>query len=232
MATCIICEKEFTKSHHSQKYCGKECWKKYRKRYEKKYRKENKEQIRNAQKKCEANNPEKYRRYKRKWDDKNRELLNEKSRKRNLTQGHKDYKREHAETYKEERNKQQRNRFKNDYMFRLDISVSFNVRHTLKSNKIDKNRRHWEDIVGWTKDNLKRRLENLFSDGMTWENYGEWEIDHIIPKAFFKFKSIDDVEFRYCWSLCNLQPLWSEDNLKKRANVPGFKRVKGEYIKI
>ena len=67
---------------------------------------------------------------------------------------------------------------------------------------------------------------------MSWDNYGEWHIGHIIPKVFFKYKSTDDIEFKYCWSLDNLQPLWAKDNLRKKTYIPGFKRLKGEYTKL
>ena len=54
---------------------------------------------------------------------------------------------------------------------------------------------------------------------MTWGNYGKWHVDHIIPQAFFKYTSTDDVEFKYCWSLNNLQPLWAKDNIKKKDKI-------------
>jgi len=74
-------------------------------------------------------------------------------------------------------------------------------------------------MVGYTVQELKSHLENLFQPGMSWENYGKWEIDHIIPKCFFKFKTTKDVEFKYCWSLNNLQPLWKKDNRSKYTKI-------------
>ena len=50
---------------------------------------------------------------------------------------------------------------------------------------------------------------------MTWYNHGDWHVDHVIPLSFFKYDSTDDVEFKFCWSLENLQPLWAEDNISK-----------------
>jgi len=99
---------------------------------------------------------------------------------------------------------------------RLNSNMGTAIWQALKGNKAGK---HWEDIVGYTIGELKNQLESKFLPGMTWENYGKWHIDHIIPKAFFIFESINDVEFQYCWSLDNLQPLWAEDNWSKQTKL-------------
>jgi hypothetical protein len=69
------------------------------------------------------------------------------------------------------------------------------------------------DILGYTPENLKKRIECQFKDGMSWNNYGEWEIDHKKPVAIFS-----NYEYRNINMLCNLQPLWKEENRKKRDN--------------
>ena len=78
-----------------------------------------------------------------------------------------------------------------------------------------KNGRRWELLVGYNVEDLKTHLERLFLDGMCWDNYGEWHIDHIVPRYRFEIKSAECKEFKNCWALSNLQPLWAEDNLKK-----------------
>jgi len=67
------------------------------------------------------------------------------------------------------------------------------------------------DILGCTPQELKEHLEKQFVEGMTWENRGEWHIDHIIPLS--SAKNEDEV-YRLC-HFTNLQPLWALDNLKK-----------------
>jgi 5-methylcytosine-specific restriction endonuclease McrA len=47
---------------------------------------------------------------------------------------------------------------------------------------------------------------------MTWENYGEWRVDHIKPISSFNFTDINDDEFKKCWPLENLQPLCEKEN--------------------
>jgi hypothetical protein len=54
---------------------------------------------------------------------------------------------------------------------------------------------------------------------MTWMNYGEWHIDHILPIDSFNFQSYEDYQFKECWSLENLQPLWAIDNIRKGNKI-------------
>ena len=81
--------------------------------------------------------------------------------------------------------------------------------------------RHWEDLVGYNLDKLIQRLEVNFKPGMSWDNYGEWHIDHKKPQSLFKFKSSEDKGFKHCWMLCNLQPLWAKENLVKNNRYKG-----------
>lgn len=69
--------------------------------------------------------------------------------------------------------------------------------------------------LGYTLQDLVAHLESKFTDGMTWDNYGEWHVDHIKPCAAFDLTL--DGQFEECWSLENLQPLWASDNVKKGA---------------
>ena len=39
------------------------------------------------------------------------------------------------------------------------------------------------EYVGCSYNHYKDYLQNRFKDGMSWNNRGEWHIDHIIPLA-------------------------------------------------
>ena len=58
-----------------------------------------------------------------------------------------------------------------------------------------------------------------FKGDMNWENMGQWHIDHIIPISLWQFEKPEDREFKQCWALANLQPLWAGDNLRKYNRV-------------
>lgn len=74
-----------------------------------------------------------------------------------------------------------------------------------------------EALVGWTIAELRTHLERQFLRGMSWENMGEWHIDHIVPLASFTITGPDDPELRRAWALTNLRPLWAADNIAKHA---------------
>ena len=85
--------------------------------------------------------------------------------------------------------------------------------------KLAKGGRRWELLVGYTTEDLKKHLESLFTAGMTWENMGKWHIDHLVPKSRFHYETAESPEFKVCWSLANLQPMWKLDNLSKHAKT-------------
>ena len=77
----------------------------------------------------------------------------------------------------------------------------------------------WE-ILGYSYEEFTKHIESRFEDGMSWDNHGEkWEIDHIIPQNFFEFQSYRDVEFKMCWRLENIRPLWRSENKQKGNKV-------------
>ncbi len=73
----------------------------------------------------------------------------------------------------------------------------------------------------FTVSELKQHLESLFVDGMNWDNYGKWHIDHIKPCSLFD--QSDEVQFQDCWSLSNLQPLWPKRTSRKVTSMPAPK---------
>jgi hypothetical protein len=100
---------------------------------------------------------------------------------------------------------------------RLNVNMRAAVWRSLKSAGSSKAGRSWFELVGYTLDDLRRHIERQFTKGMTWENMGEWHIDHILPLSGFKFSSVGDPEFRAAWALSNLRPLWARENQSKSA---------------
>lgn len=80
------------------------------------------------------------------------------------------------ESRKEQINKQERERRKNDLNFRIRGNLKVRIRTSLKG--LDKSK-NTEKLLGCSIEFFRSYLESQFTEGMSWLNYGEWEIDHI-----------------------------------------------------
>ena len=106
-----------------------------------------------------------------------------------------------------------RNKRKNNINFRINGIITTAIWKSLHSKKAG---RKWENLVGYTINDLMKHLEEKFDDKMNLENYGSyWQIDHIKPKSLFKYETAEDPEFKKCWALENLQPMEKIANMKK-----------------
>lgn len=64
---------------------------------------------------------------------------------------------------------------------------------------------------------FKLFIENQFDLGMSWDNYGEWHLDHVLPLASFDLT--DRQQFLEAANWLNYQPLWADENRKKGGRV-------------
>ena len=99
--------------------------------------------------------------------------------------------------------------------FKVRSAASNSIRGVvlaIRSNKI-KTPEGLRSKVNFNIVDFKLRMESLFSDGMSWENYGEWHVDHIKPIISFLNAGITDIS--KINAIENLQPLWAADNLRK-----------------
>jgi len=102
--------------------------------------------------------------------------------------------------------------------YRLNGNMGSNVWDSIKKDKAG---RHWETLVGYTLNDLIRRLRKTMPNGYNWQDYlkGKLHIDHIIPKRAFTFKTSKDEEFKQCWSLYNLRLLPANKNKSKQDSL-------------
>ena len=77
-----------------------------------------------------------------------------------------------------------------------------------------------EQLIGCSFEELKSHLESKFQEGMTWDNYGDWQIDHIKPCASFDLT--DSNQQKICFHYSNLQPLWKKENQSKGGRIGGL----------
>lgn len=83
-------------------------------------------------------------------------------------------------------------------------------------------------LLGCSVDQLKSHLESQFTEGMTWDNYGKWHIDHIKPLSSVNPEI--EQELKSVAHYTNLRPLWAIDNMKKGSLHDGKRYSKGKEV--
>ena len=118
----------------------------------------------------------------------------------------KQYRQENKEKKNQYAKKYYQERYQSDPVFRLAMLVRTRTREALKGIRVSSCK-----YLGCTWDELRDHLESQFTDGMTWDNMGEWHHDHIKPLA--TAKTTEDVIRLSHYT--NLRPLWAEENLSR-----------------
>lgn len=75
------------------------------------------------------------------------------------------------------------------------------------------------DLLEFDLEELMRHLERQFQKGMSWDNFGEWHIDHIIPLSSFEIENWQSPDLKAAWHITNLRPIWASENLSKGAKI-------------
>ncbi len=103
-----------------------------------------------------------------------------------------------------------------DVIYRIVDNLSKRLNIELHKNNVKKKSTHLE-LIGCSYDKLKEYLSTKFTDGMTFDNYTFWEIDHITPISSFDLTN--ESEVKVCFNYKNLQPLWLKDNRSKSNKI-------------
>jgi hypothetical protein len=115
--------------------------------------------------------------------------------------------------YKKQYNKEyQSNRKKIDPIFKFNYNTRSLIRRSFKrgNNQFSKNAKS-QYILGCTIEEFKSYIESKFTEGMNFENYGKWHLDHIKPIKLATTEE-DIIKLNH---YTNFQPLWAFDNLSK-----------------
>jgi hypothetical protein len=159
-----------------------------------------------------------------KWRNNNKEYTSHKS--KIWYDQNKEYRKEYLKEYRENnvdkirqiKRDYEKNRKANDPIYKLINNFRTAIYQVLKENNVEKNG-HYFEVLKYSPDELIIHLENQFTNDMTWDKYGEWHVDHILPISSFNIQEIGDEEFMKCWSLSNLQPLWGDENIRKSNKI-------------
>lgn len=153
--------------------------------YQKKYRETHKEKIVEKGKLYYIDNKEKITIRNKNWLNNNRSRVNEYQKKRK------------AKLYNE------------DPLFKITCRLRQRLYGTVKNKKSVSAL----ELLGCTVESLKEFLEKQFVNGMSWENYGKWHIDHIIPCSSYNLLDLE--QQKICFHYTNLRPLWAKENHAK-----------------
>ena len=203
----------------------------YDKKAQDKYRKTHRKERNEYSRKYHSEHKEREKLYRAKYYKKNREKSLERSKIYQLKHilEIKKYRKEYGKNYRlthkielKERKKlwhqknkknikiERKNRFLNDLHFKLSHYLRTRIVRALRGNpKLSTAM----NLVGCSIKQLKQHLEKQFKQGMSWDSYGKWHIDHIKPCASFDLSKKS--EQCRCFHYTNLQPLWAKDNLEK-----------------
>ncbi len=103
---------------------------------------------------------------------------------------------------------------KDNPIFKIKRNLRRRLHHALNGNrKADKT----FELIGCSPEFFKDYITKLFVEGMSWNNYGGWHIDHIKP--CFTFDLSDPEQQKACFHYSNQRPLWKTDNLKRPRNI-------------
>jgi hypothetical protein len=147
--------------------------------------------------------------YHKKWYSENKEKWNEYI---------KEYREKNKDKIRQIKRNYEKTRKANDPLYKLISNFRTAIYQVLKENRVDKNQSYF-DVLQYTPEQLIVHLEKQFTEGITWENYGEWHVDHKQPISSFNIQEMGDSEFMKCWSLENLQPMWGEENIRKSNKI-------------
>jgi hypothetical protein len=126
----------------------------------------------------------------------------------------KDIRKQQLQEYQREWMKNKRK----DPLTKLHNSICHAIWRSLTKNNIPKENSTL-NVVGLKNWNeFKIYIESQFTEGMTWENYGNkkdcWSIDHIIPKS--SANNLEEIKKINYYT--NLRPMWHIENIKKSNN--------------
>lgn len=175
------------------------------KNYKRQYQQENKEKLAEKKRQYYKDNKGAILEHNKQYREQNKEALSKQS---------KQYYETNKEAIIEKSVRYKNTKLQNDVGFRILNNCRRRICHAING---ESKSAKTKELIGCTVDILLKHLENQFTNGMTWNNYGEWHIDHKKPCSLFNFEN--EAEQRECFNYKNLQPLWALDNLKKADKV-------------
>ena len=124
-----------------------------------------------------------------------------------------------TQKFKDNKRRYRQRRLKSDPIFRVRRNISSAIWRALRKGSSNKAGQSILKYLEYTIDDLKSHIGRQFDNNMNWDNYGiVWHIDHIVPQSDLPYSSMEDDNFKKCWSLNNLRPLDAKQNILDGVN--------------
>lgn len=163
-----------------------------------KYYEENKEQVLATNKKWRDVNPEKVKEYHEKWNAANPEKVK-------LIKS----------TWNKKNPNYNRDKCDKDALYKLKGNIRKLIYKAITRGGYTKDQ-HAYIYLGCEYEEFMINIESQFTEGMSWDNYGKWHLDHIYPAS----RAVDEEHLIALNHYTNFQPLWAEDNIRKGNKLP------------
>ena len=111
-----------------------------------------------------------------------------------------------------------RNRFRQRYQTDPGFVLLVRLRRRLRTFLKGGHSNTMLELVGCSREELTKHVEQQFTDGMSWSNMGDWHIDHKVPCSLFDLSI--QAERARCFHCSNLRPMWARDNISKGDSIP------------
>ena len=174
-------------------------------------RKEKKEERKEYLKNWNLEHKEEKKEYNKKYYQENKENPEFKDRRNTYA---KKYRENYPDRVRKCRYNNIKSRRQTDPLFKLTCNLRNLIKNSLTKQGYTKKSKTYE-IIGIRFEDFKLYIESKFVEGMSWENYGEWHLDHIIPISSAK----NEKELILLNKYTNFQPLWAIDNIRKSNSL-------------
>ncbi|MEI7943142.1 MAG: hypothetical protein WCH76_08310, partial [Candidatus Riflemargulisbacteria bacterium] len=110
------------------------------------------------------------------------------------------------------KNARKKERMATDPLYKLEHNTRCLIANAVKNGGYKKNTKT-HNILSCSYEEFQIHIENQFQPNMTWQNAGEWHIDHFFPVSW----ATNEEQFYKLNHYSNLRPLWATDNQFKKA---------------
>jgi len=186
--------------------------------YLKAYRERNREKLAAQDKEYRHRTAEQQKEKNRRYYEENSDAINSRMKENRsrpeVKEAHAQYLRKYRRDNPEKRRLRERENYRTCLQYRLRTLLRNRLGCAITSRA--KNGSAVKDL-GCTIDEFIVYISERFEPGMTWDNWGDWHLDHIIPLSHFDLS--DRKQLKQACHYTNMQPLWAADNLSKKDKL-------------